>query len=488
MISLRPYQERAVSDVRESFRNGNRRTLLVLPTGGGKTVCFSYISAGVARSQKRVLIIAHRRELLKQISKTLKQFNIHHSILDASARGIPRTAVTVASVFTLASRLKHFPPPDLIIGDEAHHFTPDSTWGKVVAAFPKALVLGVTATPERADGKGLGLMFDNMVIGPTVAELTGMGFLSPAEVYAPPAPDLSRLKVRAGDYAVGELEKLMGESSVTGDAVRHYMELCPGKKAVAFCVSVKHAEQVAASFSASGVAAASIDGSMETARRDGILRDFEAGKIAVLCSCDLISEGFDLPAVEAAILLRPTKSLALYLQQVGRVLRIAPGKTHCLVLDHVNNTRVHGFIDDERDWQLTTDTARKKKPKEEEAESVRTCPKCFAAHRPEPVCPKCGHVYEVKARQVKQVEGTLEKLERGEKKEKGPVDWQRQYYALKKVAERRGQKEPSKWALNIVMSNEARRLAGKRDVIGQPMINGLTAGERQRIKEAIGHG
>lgn len=485
MIHLRPYQERAVSDVRESFRAGHRRTLLVLPTGAGKTVCFSYIAAGVARSQKRVLIIAHRRELLKQISKALKAFNITHAVMSGGSRGIPRNAVVVASVFTLAGRLKHFPAPDLIIGDEAHHFTPDSTWGKVVNAFPKARVLGVTATPERADGKGLGLMFDNMVVGPTVAELTEAGFLSAAEVYAPAAPDLSGIKTRAGDYATGELEKLMGESSVTGDAVRHYMELTPGKRAVVFCVSVKHAQQVAESFRLAGVAAASIDGGMEMEARDRTLADFESGRVAVLSSCDLISEGFDLPGIDVAILLRPTKSLGLYLQQVGRAIRIAPGKSGTTVLDHANCTRMHGFIDDDRDWVLTADTVRKKKPTEEEAESVRTCPKCFAAHRPMPTCPKCSHAYEIKARAVKQVDGTLEKLERGTQAGRSAVDWQRQYYALKKRGERRRMKKPGEWAFNIVCNNEAKRLAGKRDVFGQPMINGLTASERAAIKEAV---
>lgn len=450
------------------------------------TLAFSYISAGVAHSQKRVLILAHRRELLKQISNTLKLFNIHHSVVAGGSRGVPRTAVTVASVFTVASRLKHWPAPDLIIGDEAHHFTPDSTWGKVVAAFPKARVLGVTATPERADGRGLGLMFDNMVIGPTVSELTAMGFLSPVDVYAPPAPDLSKLKVRAGDYAIGELEKLMGESSVTGDAVQHYKELCAGKRAVAFCVSVKHAQQVAASFRLADVPSQSIDGSMDTTERDGLLADFAAGKIKVLTSCDLISEGFDLPTVEAAILLRPTKSMPLYLQQCGRAIRISPGKSLTVILDHANNTRVHGFIDDERDWVLSSDVARKKKPKDEEAETVRTCPKCFAAHRLEPACPKCGHEYETKARAVKQVEGTLEKLERGDLKEKAPANLRGQYYMLKKLGERKRVKNPSDWAFNVVCTGEAKRLAGKRDVIGQPLINGLTAGERARIKEAVG--
>jgi superfamily II DNA or RNA helicase len=486
MIKLRPYQEQAVSEVRDSMKMGFRRTLLVLPTGAGKTVCFSYIAAGVAQKGKRVLIIAHRRELLKQISKALRLAGVRHAVLDSKYHGIPTANVVVASVFTLANRLKRFPAPDLIIGDEAHHFTPSSTWGKVVAAFPEARVLGVTATPERMDGKGLGLMFDNMVVGPSVRELTDMGFLSPAEVYAPPAPDLKGVHTRAGDYVKQELEALMGKAKVMGDAVQHYLKLASGRKAVAFCVSVKHAKELADAFKAAGVPAASIDGGMETEQRDGILDSFEKGGIDVLTSCDLISEGFDLPAVEVAILLRPTKSVGLYLQQVGRAVRIAPGKQGTIILDHANNTRVHGFIDDDREWELTAEQARKKKSQSESAEPVRTCPECFAAHRPTPVCPKCGHVYKVKSRALEVEEGDLKKLERGSRAEPKPVDWQRQFYVLVKQAERMGMKNPKQWAFNVVCNQEAKRAAARRDVPNEPLINGLTAAERDSIAQKVG--
>lgn len=315
MIQLRDYQEAAVQGIRDSFRQGNRRVLLVLPTGGGKTICFSYIAAGVSKNDKRVLIIAHRRELLKQISKALKAVGVHHAVMTGGYRGIPVAKVVVASVFTLANRLKRFPEPDLIIGDEAHHFTPDSSWGKVVQAFPKARVLGVTATPERLDGKGLGLLFDDMVLGPTVAELTEQGFLSPADVYAPSRPDLKGIRTRMGDYVHADLEGAMDKPSITGSAVSHYAKLANGKRAIAFCVSVKHAKDVAEDFRRAGFISSHIDGGMDEKERDGILKKFEDGDIQVLTSCDLVSEGFDLPAVEVAIMLRPTKSLSLYLQQ-----------------------------------------------------------------------------------------------------------------------------------------------------------------------------
>ena len=480
MVNLRYYQEDAVSAVRESFRIGNRRTLLVLPTGGGKTMIFSYIAAGIARNNKRVLIIAHRRELLRQISKALSMFGVKHAIMAGGARGIPTANVVVASVFTLANRLKHFPAPDLIIGDESHHLTPDSTWGKVVQAFPKARVLGVTATPERLDGKGLGLLFDDMVVGPSVAELTEQGFLSPAEVYAPSKPELASVRTRMGDYVKSELEGAMDKPSVTGSAVAHYQKLANGKKAIAFCVSVKHAEDVAQEFRQAGYRAHQIDGGMTVAERDRILKEFEAGRIEVLTSCDLVSEGFDLPAVEVVILLRPTKSLSLYLQQVGRGIRIAPGKSSTIVLDHANNTAVHGFIDEHREWVLTADSARKKSG--EVAAIVRTCPACFSMHRPTPVCPKCGHVYEIKARKIEQKEGELVQISRAEEAQKVATeqDIDRRYNILSAIARKRGYNHPEKWAYNVICGQEASRLAKLRGSALQT-TNGLTVEERSRI-------
>lgn len=481
-MRLRDYQQMAVESVRDSYRAGRRRTLLVLPTGGGKTICFSYIAAGVAKNQKRVLIIAHRRELLRQISAALTKVGVPHGMLMGGSTGIPRANVIVASVFTLANRLKHFPAPDLIIGDEAHHFTPDSSWGKVVAAFPKARVLGVTATPERLDGKGLGVLFEDMVIGPTVAELTEQEYLSPADVYAPSKPDMQGVHTRMGDFVKAELEQVMDRPSITGSAVAHYTKLAAGKKAIAFCVSVKHAQMVAEDFRNAGYASAHIDGGMTEGERDGVLKDFERGKIQILTSCDLVSEGFDLPAVEVAILLRPTQSLSLYLQQCGRAIRPAPGKDKTIILDHAGNTARHGFIDEPREWTLDQDVIKRRRAEaKEKPPEVRTCPECFAMHATLPVCPKCGHVYKIKSRMVKQVEGELVQLSHaGEARAAAEeTDWKRRFDVLTAVGRKRGYKQPGKWAFNVICGQEATRLAKLRSA--DKTTNGLTSEERDRI-------
>ena len=486
-MQLRDYQESAVQAVRDSFRSGHKNTLLVSPTGSGKTVIFSYIAAGMARNNKRILIVAHRRELLKQISAALKKVGVAHAVMTGGYRGVPTANVVVASVFTLVKRIKGMQPFDLIIGDEAHHFTPDSSWGKVVIGFPRARVLGVTATPERLDGKGLGQMFDDMVMGPTVAELTAQGFLSHAIVYAPSAPDLNGVGTRMGDYVQKQLEEAMVKTVITGSAVKHYGKYAPGKKAIAFCVSVRHAKDVAAEFREAGYTASHIDGGMNEEERDGVLKAFEEGRVQVLTSCDLVSEGFDLPAVEVAILLRPTKSLGLYLQQCGRAIRPHPDKEKTIILDHAGNTARHGFIDDDREWSLADGFVQGRGGKGDKAETVRTCTACFAMHKPSPTCPVCGYVYPVKPRMVKHIDGDLVVTSRDGEQDMTTAEGvlQNKFKVLTSVGRKRGYKNPTLWAYNVICGQEAARIAKKVGTRAVPTTNGLTQEERVSIWKTI---
>jgi len=489
-MQLRDYQESAVQAVRDSFRSGHKHTLLVSPTGSGKTVIFSYIAAGMARNNKRILIVAHRRELLKQISGALKRVGVAHAVMAGGYRGVPTANVVVASVFTLVKRIKGIEPFDLIIGDEAHHFTPDSSWGKVVIGFPRARVLGVTATPERLDGKGLGQMFADMVMGPTVAELTAQGFLSHAVVYAPSAPDLGGVGTRMGDYVQKQLEDAMDKAVITGSAVKHYGKYAPGKKAIAFCVSVKHAKNLAKEFRDAGFAASHIDGGMKEDERDSVLKAFEEGRVRVLTSCDLVSEGFDLPSVEVAILLRPTKSLGLYLQQCGRAIRPHPDKERTIILDHAGNTARHGFIDDDREWTLA-DGFVQGRGKGDKAETVRTCTACFAMHKPSPTCPVCDYVYPVKPRTVKHIDGDLVMTTRAGEQDMTTAEGmlQNKFKVLISVGRKRGYKNPTLWAYNVICGQEAARIAKKVGTRDVQTTNGLTEGERTAIwKMTMGTG
>jgi superfamily II DNA or RNA helicase len=322
----------------------------------------------------------------------------------------------VASVQTLVRRLDKIHPPQLIISDECHH-AGAATWSKVFNKFPQANILGVTATPVRLDGKGLGRssggFFDSMVNGPTVAWLIEQGFLARPKIYAPPVgADLSNLRKKYGEFVTADAAEAMDKPVITGCAVEHYRKLANNIPAIAFCASVAHAEHVAEQFRAAGYNAASIDGTMHGNDRKARIADLGAGRLHVLTSCDVISEGTDIPIVGAAILLRPTASMGLYLQQVGRALRMYPGKEHAIILDHVGNVMRHGMPEEDRVWSLDGERRSKNGKKQDEEEfKVKQCEQCYACHAPAPKCPVCGHVYEVVAREIGTADGELLELD-----------------------------------------------------------------------------
>ena len=406
-MELRPYQLQSVEDLRVEYRAGVRRLLLVSPTGSGKTVLFVYVTKGASSRGLRVLILAHRGEILDQISRTMSSWEVPHAVLTAG-RTLPMGyQVMVASVQTLCRRLEGSPKPDLVVVDEAHHSCAGS-WAQIFAAYPDARYLGVTATPERLDGKGLGDFYHGIVMGPKVGWLISNGFLAKPRYFAPShLVDVSSIKKTAGDFNKKELGEVMDRPTITGDAVEHYRKFCQGRTAIAFCVSIAHAEHVAEQFKAAGIAAEVIDGTMGREERSAIVERLRARKTMVLVSVDLVSEGFDLPAVGAAILLRPTASLALHLQQVGRVLRPAEGKSDALILDHVGNCARHGLAEEDRPWSLDGHTAKKRT--KEKALETRQCEKCFAIFWG-PKCPECGTVREIQTRELEQTDGQLQEI------------------------------------------------------------------------------
>jgi superfamily II DNA or RNA helicase len=297
-MTLRPYQNQLSNDIRSAFASGAKRPIAVSPTGSGKTVLFSYITSQVLKRGTRVIVVAHRKEILEQISATLKRVGVPHGFIQ-SGKLMAQQSAMVASIQTLARRLDQITPPDLVIIDEAHHSVSKS-YVQMFAAWPNAKFIGVTATPERLDGKGLGVMFDRMVMGPSVQWLIDNGFLAKPVYYAPrEAVDLSQVHTVAGDFDRSEAEEVVNTPRITGDAVTHYVRFCNRQRAVAFCISVAHAQQVADTFNSCGIPAASIDGTLEPEVRKQRVDDLTAGKILVLTSCELISEGFDLPTVNA---------------------------------------------------------------------------------------------------------------------------------------------------------------------------------------------
>ena len=431
-ISLRDYQQVGVTEIRVEFRNGNTPVLFVLPTGGGKTYTFSYIAASASEKGRAVCIIVHRKELLLQASASLTALGIDHGLISPDFTPKPRALVQVASVDTLLQRLKKRTYKfELLIFDEAHHVIAGNKWGRVFEQLGRPHMLGVTATPVRTDGKGLGEhaggVFKAMVLGPSVVELIKRNMLINPLVYASPiVPDISDLKTnKEGDYNLQDLASRVDKPRITGSAVAHYTKICPSSRAIVFCSSIEHARHVADEFNAAGYRFELLVGAphMSDAERTAVNKRLRRGEIHGACTVDLVSEGYDLPDLECCIMLRPTASEALFLQQVGRVMRPSPGKTVCYLLDHVGNVgtlidgefkRKHGLPNEERDWTLDGRKKKKKKAKDEpedlEKVEIKQCPDCFTTHEAAPTCPRCGFEYPVKTRQLAQVEGELQQI------------------------------------------------------------------------------
>jgi DNA repair protein RadD len=394
-MELYDYQTDAVSGVRASYASDHAAPLLVLPTGGGKTVCFTYMTSRAAEKGLRVLLLAHRKELISQISAALAAWGVEHGIISPSAPPSDHP-VQVAMAQTLARRIKldragrfRF---DLVIIDEAHHATKDSTWGQILKHNAGARLLGVSATPCRLDGKGLGVgsdgFFDDIVIGPSVQELIDRGRLAKPVVYAPDKQaDLSGVKKRGGDYVTGQLAARMDQAALTGDAVEHYRKYCNGAPAIAFTVTTEHAAHVVADFKKAGFQAAVLTGATPDKERAMMIRDLGRGALHVLASCNVVSEGTDIPTVTAAIMLRPTASYALAMQQMGRALRVCPGKGKAIILDHAGNSIRHGLPTEPVEWSLE---GVKRKTKVD----LRPCYDCRAMiPARSSKCPVCGKAF-----------------------------------------------------------------------------------------------
>ena len=454
-MQLRPYQQQAIADLRLAYRGGARAPLLVAATGAGKTVILAAITAGAVERGRRVLILVHRRELIRQASAKLTHANVNHGIIAAGFEPSDHP-VQVASVQTLARRLQqqHW-QPDLIVIDEAHHAIA-GTWGKVISHWPDSLLLGVTATPIRQDGRGLGAMFTKLVLGPSTADLMAAGYLTPLKIYAPPqVADLTGIRTRAGDYANDQAAAAMTRPTVTGDAITHYQRIAAGQPAIAFCCNVNHATTVCDAFNAASISAATLLGN--TTDRDVLVGRFAAGELQVLVTVDVVSEGFDCPGAAVAILLRPTHSEGLYLQQVGRVLRPAPGKAAAIILDHVGNVHRHGFPDDVRPWSL--DDARQRTGKGgPPAPCIRTCESCFAAFAPQPICPVCGTPSKLNTRELKQQAGELQELAREAvaRSRRRDQAQARTLQELIHIGQARGMKNPVAWAKHVHFARQGK--------------------------------
>jgi DNA repair protein RadD len=406
-LKLHDYQQTNIDEIRAKFRIPILAVLWYLPTGAGKSFAAGFMLRTALENGHRCWFIVHRRELLRQTERTFKQLGLDYGVIAAGRKPEPHKLVQICSMGTLVRRIDTLQRPRLVCLDESHHLACKS-WSEVLKKIGRCYLVGLSASPIRSDSRGLGEYFGAMVCGPGIRELIHRGFLSPFRTFAPPTIDTSGLHTRMGDYRAEESEELMDTPAITGSAVAEYRKLCDGKRAIVFCVSIEHSKHVAAQFREAGYAALHIDGTTADDIRDMAIDDFERGAIQVLCNVDLCGEGLSINAIECVILLRPTQSLAVYIQQVGRGLRTWPGKKELIILDHVRATEMFGLIDEPREWALTMDTTRAKR---KSPPGIRVCAKCFAANPVRSlVCVDCGEPFPVESRTVAEKDGELVEL------------------------------------------------------------------------------
>lgn len=428
-MQLRPYQNDLVEQVRMAWREGYQAPCIVLGCGGGKSCIVAEIARRTTWNGKRVMFIVHRKELVDQICKTFVKWGVLMDLCD------------IGMVQTFTRRLHKLHRPALIITDENHH-SPAQGYKHIYEYFPDVKRIGVTATPIRINGDGLGDVNDKLIEGVSTKWLIENNCLSPYDYYAPDIADLTGLHIKMGEYVTADVEKAMIKKAVFGNAIKYYRQLADGKKALCYCSSVKHSEATAKAFNDAGISARHIDGTTPKSERDRIISDFRNGKITILCNVDLISEGFDVPDCECTILLRPTQSLTLYIQQSMRCMRYKPGKK-AVIIDHVGNYARHGMPDDDRKWSL--DKADHKKNKQEKPDvKVRQCPECFYIFEPNKEilsCPHCGYVFPVAERKIDtEDDKQLIKIEGFKLDLQSPEDCQ-SYAELREYAKKRGYKQ-----------------------------------------------
>ena len=373
-IVLRDYQLQLLADLRTALRT-HRRVCAVMPTGAGKGQTIGAIARGAAGKGRRVLVLAHRAELIEQLSATVRAWGLEPDLI-APGHQLQGRQVAVGSVQTVARRLAQLPAPDLIIQDEAHHLVAGNIWGRIINAWPGAHLIGKTATPERLDGKGLGVeaggFFEALVLGPSAAWLVEQGWLARPRVFSWPGARKSKLRRRMGEFDLEQAARAFGDRAAVGDAVSHYRRRLHPSTAICFCCTIQHAEQMATAFRANGIRAAAVSGGTPAEERRRLIAGLGTSEVEVLISCMIISEGTDIPSVGGAILMRPTASLSLYLQMVGRALRPAPGKREAVILDHVGNAHRHGLPTDEREWNLAG-----RRRREGVSIPIKDCPTLF---------------------------------------------------------------------------------------------------------------
>jgi DNA repair protein RadD len=414
---LRPYQDDVIAEYDRLITAGVRRIIIVAPTGSGKTIITSEI---IKRARSQVVFIAHRNELLTQARDKLQKFDVYPGIIKSGRDNDqrPQARVQVCGIQTLHARAvraksMELPPAEIVFVDEAHHCRA-RTYQTIIDAYPSAIIIGLTATPCRGDGRGLGNVFQAMIECPQIPELIEQGHLVKLKIFAPPPPDLRGVRVEStGDYNIGQLSDKM--DPLVGDFVEHWLKYAQQRRTIAFAVDVRHSVHITDELIKSGVRAEHVDATTGQDDREAIIARLASGETEVVSNVGIFTEGFDSPDVGCIALVRPTRSLGLFRQMIGRGLRPAEGKTDVIILDHSGGVYRHGRPDDVIEWMLDTDKRATNKTQEARIAKVGhdpfvECKGCGALRMRGMACDACGWEPKPPPRAVEYVDGELVEL------------------------------------------------------------------------------
>lgn len=462
-------QQEFISKLREALKTGVKSVLGVASPAFGKTVIAAHITQQARNRDPNasVWFLVHRKNLLRQTSKSFWEAKIEHGLI-TSGKMRSTLPIQVGTIGTVHSRMETLKPPKILFVDEAH-LSKGNMFQTVIrwARDHGAIVIGLTGTPIRLDGKSLGDLYEMIIEAKSTKWLIEQGRLSEYVAYTTPVnPDLSAVKTMAGDYSILDLASVMDKPTIVGDAVNHYQRLASGKRAVVYCCNVAHSKHTAEAFNAAGIPAAHVDASTTEAELKAVCEGLADRRILVLVNCELVIEGFDLSAqvgrdvtLECCILLRPTQSVARYLQMVFRALRRKPEPA--IILDHAGCIIKHGLPCEQREWSLLGQVKSKRKKKDEDPDvNVQQCGHCYAVFLPGPdTCPYCGKPIEKKVRKIKEADGELEQIDivavrKEQRKEQGSARTLRDLVAL---GMRRGMAKASQWSAITLAAREGRK-------------------------------
>lgn len=404
-MSLRNYQTLAIQQIREKYVSGHKKVLLRLATGAGKTVVFCEVTKNTIKNKKRVGIFVRGRKLVDQASQRLFREEVHHGVLMAKHWNYrPSASVQVCSIDTLIARGLR-PEFDFIVIDEAHLAISDG-YREVLNDYPNAYILSVTATPYT--NEPLNHIADTIIHPITMQELIDQGFLVPFRYFSPDEPDLRGVKTVNGDYKNNQLEERMTKGQLTGDIIKHWVNIGEGRPTLLFAVNINHSKLLVEKFNEAGIRAEHCDADTPEEERNAIIKRLENGQTKIVSNVGIFCTGVDIPSLGAIILARPTQSYSLYIQQIGRGTRTFQGKENCILLDHAGNIR--RFIKKFGFPTLEPEVDLNGKPKEDRGQmESKVCGKCFAIYRGKD-CPNCGTKEPMPPRHIVESEGDLSEI------------------------------------------------------------------------------